>query len=369
MENKQLITIEHVGAGHPDKVADSISDYIANWLRSVGANKTAIETMIGHGKINISGEIERGLKLDYISLVDERRLPTNAFKEMLKKYDEGYENFKVYFNLVEQSEEINKQVDKKDSKIGAGDQGIMVGVASNFTKSKLPLEKDLILRLDNTIQNYLIINKSEVYKQDYKIQLTTKLGYGSTEPERIHLAIQLHEGCEDYELYTEEIKDYLSSANLMDYDKIFSVVFFHRGGANADVGVTGRKLVCDAYGPRFPIGGGATAGKDLSKVDRSGKLYARWLAVEMLNFVEGAEKLSQDPSYDRIEIEVQIAYIIGEELPLHITFKENGKPANKMYEKRYGEMFITWLKSHSLSLEEVIYKINNGDIKDDINSY
>ncbi len=245
----------------------------------------------------------------------------------------------------------------------------MVGVASNFTKSKLPLEKDLILRLDNTIKNYLIKNESKVYKQDYKIQLTTKLGYGSTEPERIHLAIQLREGCEDYEFYTQEIKDYLSATTLMDYDKIFSVVFFHRGGANADVGVTGRKLVCDAYGPRFPIGGGATAGKDLSKVDRSGKLYARWLAVEMLNFVEGAEKLSQQKTYDRIEIEVQIAYIIGEELPLHITFKENGKPANKMYKKRYGEMFITWLKNHSLSLEEVIDKINDGDIKDDINSY
>ncbi len=63
MENKQLITIEHVGLGHPDKVADSISDYIANWLRSVGSNETAIETMIGHGKIHISGEIDRGLKL------------------------------------------------------------------------------------------------------------------------------------------------------------------------------------------------------------------------------------------------------------------------------------------------------------------
>ncbi len=371
---KNLITIEHVGEGHPDKVADAISEWVSDFYLLFGAKRTAIEVMIGHGVINISGETSRTNSKP--SLINYEHKPIGDFADMLKQFGEGYEDYKVHIKIVNQSQEIEEQVNKKDGETGAGDQGIMVGVACNITESKLPVEKDLILKIDESIKSIINFEK-ETYKKDYKIQLTMSLSDQVNEVERIHIAIQLKEGKKHYREYKAEIKntiisklELIGNVSAISWDNI-SIVFFHKGGANADVGLTGRKLVCDAYGPRFPIGGGATAGKDLSKVDRSGKLYARWLSVQFLHFLKCATVLmtGELDEYEIFEVETQIAYVIGEKLPLQISFKVNGKHVNESNEYDFGRIFTKWVKRHTFTLKEVIKKIDSGEIKDDINNY
>ncbi len=367
---KNLITIEHVGEGHPDKVADTISTWISDLYLLYGGKRTAIEVMIGHGVINISGEVSIANSMP--DIINYQLKPVGDFADMLKQFHEGYEDYQTNIKIANQSQEIEKQVNRKDGETGAGDQGIMVGVACSNTESKLPIEKDLILKIDNVISTFTTL-KPEIYKKDYKIQLTIALDGEAHKIERAHIAIQLEKGKKDYSKYSRNIKNSIT-AKIQELDGVLpvnwddiSIIFFHKGGANADVGMTGRKLVCDAYGPRFPIGGGATAGKDLSKVDRSGKIYARWLAIQFLDFLKHVNILINGDMHSFrtqvFEVETQIAYIIGEELPLHIDFKVNGVPVNESNECNFGKLFTGWLDRHTFTLSDVIEKIKDNTIQ------
>ncbi len=330
----KIITIEKVGFGHPDKIADTISNLTVNFLTKNKSTRVGIETIIGHKKIYISGEIKNTKKYDLEKLKRLIKLNLNPFKE-------GYEKWPIEFNLVEQSEEINKQVDIAYREIGAGDQGIMVGVGSNETFDFDPIENSIMNFIIKYFTYHLKYNmlKQQIFKQDFKIQLTLDLD--SLIAPRFHLSMQANlDKIKDFADERSFLKTHILKAvqnwnNSQEINRKISlhqsditIILFDQGGSNADVGITGRKLVCDAYGPRFPIGGGATAGKDLSKVDKSGKLYADKIA-------KGISKLYDFKVDGKVEIVVQISYVIGEIYPVHITVFKNGKISDDARIKDY----------------------------------
>ncbi len=367
--NKNLITIEQVGAGHPDKVADLISEIVSDeFIKKDYCMKTAIETMIGYGNITIMGEVGESSWFNIEKEIEEAKQRIEiVIKNRLEEFNEGYENFLIHWNLVGQSAEINQQVVKDDGEVGAGDQGIMVGVATNFNAALLPIEVNTINILNERVKKFLKHQGiSPLLKQDYKIQVTlglpesydTKLKFRA-KIHRLHLAIQVKRTLnKDDDDFLSHIKDILSEEiegiKTIDRNNI-SIITFVQGGANADVGLTGRKLVCDAYGPRFPIGGGATHGKDLTKVDRSGKIYAKWIAKGIINRFypyDSGHYLPNKDTIKRVEIVVQIAYIIGETNPIHITVFKNGKIINNK-----SIALLKFLDESSSSLRQVIERI------------
>ena len=275
-------TAESVSPKHPDKICDQISDAIldAYLLRDPNA-RVAIDVAGGHGKVFITGEVTS--------------IASNIpIKSIVKRLAGSVE---LIVRIAEQSLEIAAGVDTG----GAGDQGIMVGYATNETDEMLPLEYVLARRLNK----YLY----EKWPYDGKTQVTLKNG-------KIVSIVASFQHAKRDELLNFT-KNWLQAEPLAVHDK----VVFHinpagdwdKGGFEADAGLTGRKLVVDNYGPRIPIGGGAFSGKDPSKVDRSAAYMARRIAVDYLK----ARKAN--------EVYVYLAYAIGYEQPLEATVIINGK--------------------------------------------
>jgi S-adenosylmethionine synthetase len=269
-------TAESVSPKHPDKLCDQISDAILDaYLTNDPHSRVAVDVAGGHGKVFVTGEVtSKSKKIDIAGIV--KRLAGDV---------------EVTENIVKQSPEISRGVDIG----GAGDQGIMVGYATDETPEYLPLEYVLARRLNKYI-----------YKKwpfDGKTQITTKDG-------KIVSVVASFQNAPKAELLAR-VKHWLRSEKLALYDK----VDFHInpagdwqiGGFTADSGLTGRKLVVDNYGPRIPIGGGAFSGKDPSKVDRSAAYMARKIAVDYLK------------KFNAKEVYVYLAYAIGFEQPLEAT--------------------------------------------------
>ncbi|MFZ2125724.1 MAG: methionine adenosyltransferase domain-containing protein [Candidatus Saccharimonadales bacterium] len=269
-------TAESVSPKHPDKLCDQISDAILDaYLTNDPNSRVAVDVAGGHGKVFVTGEVtSKSKKIDIVGIV--KRLAGDV---------------EVTENIVKQSPEISRGVDIG----GAGDQGIMVGYATNETPEYLPLEYVLARRL-----NRYIFKK---WPYDGKTQITTKDG-------KIVSVVASFQNAPQAELLAR-VKHWLRSEKLAKYDN----VDFHInpagdweiGGFTADSGLTGRKLVVDNYGPRIPIGGGAFSGKDPSKVDRSAAYMARKVAVDYLK------------KFGAKEVYVYLAYAIGFEQPLEAT--------------------------------------------------
>lgn len=269
-------TAESVSPKHPDKICDQISDAILDAYLTQDPNaRVAVDVAGGHGKIFITGEVtSRASTVDIAAIVT--RLAGNV---------------EVIENIASQSPEIAHGVDNG----GAGDQGIMVGYATNETDELLPLEYVLARRLNK----YLY----EKWPFDGKTQITLKNGQVVSIVASFQHAIK-----DDLRRRTQE---WLGSEPLAEYGDIDFHINpagdWNIGGFDADAGLTGRKIVVDNYGPRIPIGGGAFSGKDPSKVDRSGAYMARRIAVDYLKS-RGAH-----------EVYVYLAYAIGYEHPLEAT--------------------------------------------------
>ena len=277
-------TAEFVTPKHPDKLCDRISDKILDHCLDLDPNaRVAVETMGGHGKIYVTGEVTMDSKdeIPVIQIVEDVTESTDYLKT-------------TQVNIVQQSSEIARGVDGG----GAGDQGIMVGYACDENDEHVPEE----YRLARSLCKHLY----ELYPYDGKTQVTTRgdrnlfivSSFQNTNKISLHGKISEWLKNEPYGLM-------VTHANPAGDWK--------QGGFDADVGLTGRKLVVDNYGPRVPIGGGAYSGKDPSKVDRSAAYMARHIAVEELK----RKGLS--------ECWVNLSYAIGEKEPLQATcFNEFG---------------------------------------------
>lgn len=274
-------TAESVSPMHPDKICDRISDAILDaCLEQDPTSRVAIETMGGHGIITITGE------LTTTATVDLRQVAQSIVGT---KYG-------IQVNVVTQSPEIAQGVDAG----GAGDQGIMIGYATDETLELLPLE--VVLARD--LNRYLY----KKFPYDGKTQVTVHNG----QIKSIVASFQNTSSTDLYFLVQEWHRVRGLTFNNIDLH-INPAGSWHIGGFDADTGLTGRKLAVDNYGPSIPVGGGCFSGKDPSKVDRSAAYMARRIAVDYLR------------SHQAKEVFVRLAYAIGHNHPVEATAIIDGK--------------------------------------------
>ena len=294
-----LKTAENVTIGHPDKVCDHISDAILDeCLRQDSNSRVAVETVGGHGKLFIIGEITSNAKFDAASIA------RSIYKEI------GYnDDLDIIVNIVQQSSEIARGVDTG----GAGDQGIMVGFATSDTDELMPLEHVLATKLVRKLEQ-VRQDKQSVFSKilgpDGKAQVTLdKDGVDS-----VVLSTQ-HSSDIDFEEFKQKIIDEIIKPIIPEFNNVYvnPAGPWHIGGFTADAGLTGRKITADNYGPQIPVGGGAFSGKDASKVDRSAAYMARQLAVDYLK------------KYNAKQVLVKLAYAIGKAEPVMATAIVDGK--------------------------------------------
>jgi len=275
-------TAESVSPKHPDKLCDRISDAILDaYLAQDPYSRVAAETCGGHGVVFVTGEITSTGDVDIEKIVHDIAGP----------------EVEVYTRIVKQSPEIAQGVDTG----GAGDQGIMIGYATDETPELLPLEVVLSRRLNQFIY--------EQYPYDGKTQVTLN---PDGEVESIVASFQ-NVSREDLE---KKVRDFIAERGLTGKLELHinPAGDWNQGGFDADTGLTGRKLIVDNYGPRIAIGGGCYSGKDATKVDRSAAYMARRIAVDYLK-KRGAH-----------EVFVRLAYAIGYAEPLEKTVIVDGKP-------------------------------------------
>ena len=305
----RLVTAESVRAGHPDKFCDQIADAILDaHLAHDPAARVAVEVFATEGKMIIGGEITSNADVDCGKIVAEtiNRIGYN----MRDLSDDPKGELKLEICIHKQSPDIAAAVDKKQS-LGAGDQGIMVGYATDETHECMPLAVMLAHRICRRLDD--LKPKCPWMGADGKAQVT--VAYGNDKPVAITaLVISLQHGAEiDRKsikrfIGKEVLSKVIPNELLKDDTKILinPSGAFVLGGPAADTGLTGRKLAVDQYGPVAHIGGGALSGKDATKVDRSGAYAARWVAKNIV--AAGMAK----------RCEVQIAYAIGRSEPFSI---------------------------------------------------
>ncbi len=315
-----LFTSESVTEGHPDKVADCISDAILDSILTQDPNsRVACETMITGAKdkeslkIFISGEITSEANIDYEKVAEK------TLKEI------GYSENCIIETLIKpQSKHIAQGVDSDENhEQGAGDQGLMFGYACNETPELMPLPITLSQRL---VEKLTRVRKNGTFswlRPDGKSQVTIEYDdqNNPVKVDKVVIATQHDDLLDKFKTETEEnnfikekiienvIKPVLDEYDL-DYNEIFLVNEtgrFVEGGPVADVGLTGRKIIVDTYGGYARHGGGAFSGKDPSKVDRSAAYMARYIAKNIV-----ASKMAD-------KCEVQLSYCIGVAKPTSIN--------------------------------------------------
>lgn len=309
---KKLFTSECVRSGHPDKICDLISDTLLDaYLESDKDSRVAIETMATKGKIIVSGEVSSNAKPDIESIV----------KSTLKRL--GYfEEYEVLVFLTKQSNDISIGVNQKE--LGAGDQGIMFGYATNETEYYLPLTQVLVNKLTKALDN----SKLTYLKPDGKCQITTE--YFDDKIKRIDtIIVSVQTDDIDINIIRHDIKDLIYQVlpnNLIDDNTkilINPTGRFVIGGPIGDTGLTGRKIIIDTYSGFSKHGGGAFSGKDYTKVDRCAAYYARYVCKNLV-----AANIAK-------KIELQVSYAIGvkKEISLNINcFNTNKIPEDKILE-------------------------------------
>jgi len=333
MENNQkyLFTSEVVSPGHPDKVADIISDTIVDRLIMEDKNsRVASETFVAGKNIVVGGEIASKAKIsetEYKEMITKavENIGYNGNKAFTKKETLYPEDLNIQILLNEQSPDINQGVDQEDGEIGAGDQGIMFGYADNETKNYMPSAITYARRLMEKVYKYALSNPNEL-GVDIKTQVTmdyvTKNNFETSNPQRID-TIVVSAPCVSSmtiekvrELIQTMIDDELKSEDM--YCKNNTTIHINPTGKYVshsplhDSGLTGRKLIVDTFGGYSPIGGGAQSSKDYTKVDRSGLYAARYIAKNIV-----AAGLAT-------KCVVQISYAIGVAKPTSVAVDTYG---------------------------------------------
>jgi S-adenosylmethionine synthetase len=319
-----LFTSESVSEGHPDKVADQISDaLIDNFLAFDPESKVACETLVTTGQVILAGEVKSNTYLDVQSIARDviRKIGYTKSEYMFEANSCG-----VLSAIHEQSADINQGVDKTNKEEqGAGDQGMMFGYATNETENYMPLALDLSHALLIELANLRRENSEITYlRPDAKSQVTLEYS-DDNKPQRIDaivISTQHDDFAPEAEMLAKIKSDLVSilipriKAKYPQYAHFFNDdITYHInptgkfviGGPHGDTGLTGRKIIVDTYGGKGAHGGGAFSGKDPSKVDRSAAYATRHIAKNLV-----AAGLCD-------EILVQVSYAIGVAKPTSIN--------------------------------------------------
>jgi len=314
MNDKYTMTAEAVSEGHPDKLADKISDTILDEYLSYDPKaRVACECLLSGRLAVVAGEIcsTYQLKKPLPDLVKQVYRDTGYNEESL-----GFniEDLRIIEQIQKQSEEISTGIERSDGNLGAGDQGIMLGYATDETPEFMPLPVILARKFMLKIANLRREGRITWLRPDAKCQVTVR--YLEDVPlniETIVLSTQHSPRLSNSEIRNTItdllIKPILDDQNQADIPKILlnPAGSFNCGGPGTDTGITGRKIAVDGFGPFCPVGGGAFSGKDPTKVDRSGAYMARYIAKNIV-----AAKLAS-------KCTVQICYAIGMAQPVSFS--------------------------------------------------
>ena len=363
-----LFSSESVSEGHPDKVADQISDAILDQFLAYDSKaRVACESFVTTGQVVIMGEVRSEVYIDL------QTIARNTIKKI------GYTKAEYQFDgnscgilsaIHEQSSDINQGVDREDEdNQGAGDQGMMFGYATNETENYMPVSLDLAHLIMSVLAEIRKEGKQMTYlRPDSKSQVTVQYSDNGV-PERIDTIVvsTQHDDFDEDEAMLSKIKDDVLNILMprvkaqIHSEKVLSLFGddikyyvnptgkFVIGGPHGDTGLTGRKIIVDTYGGKGAHGGGAFSGKDSSKVDRSAAYAARHIAKNMVAAGVADEML------------VQVSYAIGVAKPMNIYVNTYGKSRVQMTDgeiaKKIEELFDLRPKAieRSLKLRQPMY--------------
>ena len=360
-----LFTSESVSEGHPDKVADQLSDAVLDEFLAQDPNsKVACETLVTTGQVVLAGEVK---STAYVDLMDTARRVINRIGYNKSAYKFDGDSCGIFSAIHEQSADINRGVERKDPmEQGAGDQGMMFGYACNETDNYMPLSLELShlllvelakIRRENQQMTYLRKGKEVSYlRPDSKSQVTIEYN-DKNEPVRVHTIVisTQHDEFITADDNTPEAQERADADMLARiYDDVKNILLprvkaqlparvqalfddnlkllvnptgkFVIGGPHGDTGLTGRKIIVDTYGGKGAHGGGAFSGKDPSKVDRSAAYAARHIAKNLVAAGVADEVL------------VQVSYAIGVAQPVSIYVNTYGKSHVKESDAEIAEV-------------------------------
>jgi len=344
---RRLFTSESVTEGHPDKIADQISDGVLDALLTEDpTSRVAVETLITTGQVHVAGEVTTQAYADIASIVRETILRI-GYDSSKKGFDGA--SCGVNVSLGSQSPDIAQGVDSAIEtrsgeglddldKQGAGDQGMMFGFACSETPELMPLPIALAHRLAARLSAVRKDGTIPYLRPDGKTQVTVE--YDGLKPVRLNTVVVSSQHAPDISLdslLTPDIREHVIAPEVeslgLDIDDYRLLVNptgrFEIGGPMGDAGLTGRKIIVDTYGGYARHGGGAFSGKDPSKVDRSAAYAMRWVAKNVV-----AAGLAE-------RVEAQVAYAIGKAQPVSLfveTFGTETVPVERI-EKAINEVF------------------------------
>lgn len=346
MKISKISVAESVGKGHPDKICDQIADSILDKLLDQDENsRVAIEVMASNRLIIIGGEISTTGYVDFIKTA----------WEILFEIGYTENDFTIISNVNNQSKEISSLVNRSENRLGAGDQSIVYGFATNETKNFMPLGQSLA---------HSLVQKAEFYRKngqflealaDMKSQV--EVVYDQNNQPKITKMLMSIQHLKNYDqnrfrdfvlnkIMIPTAKDYGLNSDFKTF--INQAGEFTIGGPIGDSGLTGRKIIIDSYGDAAHHGGGAFSGKDYTKVDRSGAYIARYIAKNLV-----ASNLAD-------EIEIQLSYQIGSEFPdlVNITYVKNPKFSTDQISQIIRDVFDLRLANlvSQLGLSKPIYQ-------------
>lgn len=317
MQKDYIFTSESVTEGHPDKMADQISDAILDYIiEHDPAARVACETLVSNGFCVIAGELKT---TTYAPMQEIARQVVREIGYTDATYGFDYRSCAVLNGIGEQSPDINQGVDQSGGEIGAGDQGLMFGYACRETDVLMPLPIYLAHRLAERLTRVRKEGIIPYLRPDGKTQVSVR--YVDDKPvsvETVVVSTQHAPEVTQEKLHADVIEEVIKKvipAELMSPDIIYHINptgKFVIGGPQGDAGLTGRKIIVDTYGGACPHGGGAFSGKDPTKVDRSAAYAARYVAKNLV--ASGAcERCT-----------IQVSYAIGVVKPISIMVNTHG---------------------------------------------
>ncbi len=316
-QKEYIFTSESVTEGHPDKMADQISDAILDYIIENDKNaRVACETLVSNGFCVIAGELKTTAYAP-MQVIAREVVQEIGYTDATYGFD--HRSAAVLNGIGEQSPDINQGVDQASGEIGAGDQGLMFGYACRETDVLMPLPIHLAHRLTQRLAEVRKEGIVPYLRPDGKAQISIKYVDGKpVSVETVVISTQHSPETSQEQIHKdmiEEVIKHVIPADMMHEDTIFHINptgKFVIGGPQGDAGLTGRKIIVDTYGGSCPHGGGAFSGKDPTKVDRSAAYAARWVAKNLV--ASGA--------CDKATL--QVAYAIGVVQPVSIMVDTHG---------------------------------------------